>query len=199
MKIIGMQIKHVKLIAGETYKCQEIYFHKNTNIPIRYSEVVLVDTEIIRQTRNFTIYSMEKPSDKYFDSIPENWTEDCRDGDLGVLYNPNEITLHVQQSVEVEVWLPAPPHQIHGNSTVIFHWLTFLCRSCFTWTPKQLVFNGTNFQEKQILTITRLKDSEESFLIPSCIGGGYDNVPCYIGCIYLFIKFLHFCLILIYD
>ena len=166
--------------SGGTFPCQEIFFQKNTNIPIRYSEIVLDETEIIRQIKNFTIYSTEKPGDKYFDSIPKNWPENCRDGDLEVSYNPNEITLRLKESIKVEIWLPAPPHQIHGNDTVIIHWVAFLCRTCFTWTPKQLVFNGTNFQQKQILTITRVEHSDESFLIPSCNGGGYDNVPCYI-------------------
>ena len=166
--------------GGDIFPCQEIYFKKNTDIPMRYAEVVLVDTEVIRQTRNFTIYSTSKPSDKYFDSIPKKWYEDCRDGDLEVLYNPTEITLHKQQSIKVEIWLPAPLHEIHGNDTVVIDWISFLCRTCFTWTPKQLVFNRTNFHEKQTLIVTRLENSDESFLIPSCRGGGYDNVPCYI-------------------
>ena len=165
--------------TGDIYRCQEIYFHKNTNIPIRYSEVVLVDTEIIRRIENYTIYSMERPSDTYFKSIPKNWPEVCRDGDLDVSYNPNELTINIKQSAKVEVWLPAPPHQIHNNDTVIIYWKPFLCEHCFKWTPTELIFNSTNFEKRQILTITRVEDSEEALLIPVCTGGGFDKVPCF--------------------
>ncbi|CAF1330662.1 unnamed protein product [Rotaria sordida] len=166
--------------SGKTYRCQEIYFIQNTNIPIRYSEVHLVETDIIRETKNFTIHSIGKPSDKYFGPIPENWFESCRDGDLGVSYNPKEIILKLHESVKVEVWLPAPPHRIHGNDTVTIQWKPFACSGCFTWTPRELAFNRKNFQEKQILTITRVELSGETFLIPNIRGGGYDNVPFYI-------------------
>lgn len=166
--------------SGDIFPCQEIYFHKNTDIPKRYAEVVLVDTEIIHQTMNFTIFSMSKPNDTYFDSIPKNWYDVCRDGDLEVLYNPSEVTLHQHQTAKVEVWLPAPLHKIPGKDRVVIEWISFLCQNCFTWTPKKLFFNSTNFQEKQTLSITRLEKSDESFLVPSCSGGGYDNVPCYI-------------------
>lgn len=56
----------------------------------------------------------------------------------------------------------------------------FACDDCYTWTPRTMVFNGTNFDKKQILTISRVKGTEwdSTDLIPSCTGGGYDKVPC---------------------
>ncbi|UJR19080.1 hypothetical protein I4U23_022211 [Adineta vaga] len=163
--------------TGEIYRCQEIYFHKNTNIPIRYLEVIHDDTQTIRRIENYTIYSQEKPSDIYFESIPKNWSEECRDGDLGISYDPSLKGL--KESKKVQVWLPAPPHQINHNDSVMIYWKPFLCRNCFKWTPTQLVFNGTNFHKKQILTLTRLENSAEALLIPVCTSGGYDDVPCY--------------------
>ncbi|CAF1532229.1 unnamed protein product, partial [Rotaria sp. Silwood1] len=47
----------------------------------------------------------------------------------------------------------------------------------FTWTPKELDFNEKNFQERQILTITRVKDGPETTLIPIFNGEGFDLVP----------------------
>lgn len=171
--------KTCQVDSGEVYPCQEIYFKKNTDIPIRYTEVVLVDSEIIRRFESYTIYSTEKPSDAYFESIPKDWSDSCRDGNLEVLYNPDQVAINMKESAKVEVWLPAPPHKIDGNDNVVLRWQSFLCRDCFEWTPSHLVFNGTNFRKKQILTITRVKDSEETVLFPLCTGGGYDDIPCY--------------------
>ena len=46
---------------------------------------------------------------------------------------------------------------------------------CFTWTPNQFLFNSKNFQERQTLTITRVKNGPETTLIPIFNGGGFDN------------------------
>ncbi|CAF1441461.1 unnamed protein product [Adineta ricciae] len=165
--------------TGEVYRCQDIYFRKNTNIPIRYSEVVQVDSETIRRVQNYTIYSIERPSDAYFKSIPKNWSDICRDGDLGISYNPDHIKLKLNKTAKVEVWLPAPPHATQSNDTVVIYWEALVCTHCFRWTPTQLIFNSTNFNKRQLLTITRVEDSEEILLIPFCSGGGYDKVPCY--------------------
>ncbi|UJR12279.1 hypothetical protein I4U23_016456 [Adineta vaga] len=171
--------KTCRVDTGEVYRCQEIYFQKNTDIPIRYSEVIRDDRQTIRRIENYTIYSVGIPTYRYFKSIPQNWSDVCRDGDLGVSYHPDEITLKIKESAKVEVWLPAPPHKIDGNDTVVIYWRPLLYKEYFEWTPKQLVFDGTNFQKRQILTITRLADAEETLFIPVCSGGGYDKVPCF--------------------
>jgi hypothetical protein len=54
--------------------------------------------------------------------------------------------------------------------------LILLQFNCFTWTPNQVLFNSKNFQERQTLTITRVKDSPKTTLIPSFNGGGFDHV-----------------------
>jgi len=166
--------------SGELYPCQEIYFKKNTEIPIRYTDISLVDEAMTRRTVNFTVYSTKTPSHTFFDSIPKNWFDICVDDDLRVLYQPDSLALDLNKSAEVEVWLPTPPHHIPGNDTVTISWTSSVCVHCVEWTPTHLVFNTTNFQEKQVLNITRIRDSDEpAILRPICHGGDYDNVPCY--------------------
>ncbi|CAF3604053.1 unnamed protein product [Rotaria sp. Silwood1] len=162
--------------TGNTYRCQEIYFKKNTDIPLRLAEVQHSPFSANRVITNFTIISIGKPDDEYFDSIPKEWYVACRDVDLGVLYDPTLIRLSVQQSAKVQVWLSAPPHEINGNDTVTIQWKTSQCTDCFTWTPKQLSFNSKNFQEKQTLTITRLRITEQSIFIPILNGGAFDLI-----------------------
>ncbi|CAF4837272.1 unnamed protein product, partial [Rotaria sp. Silwood2] len=143
--------------SGDKYPCQEIYFKKNTDLPLRLVEVQRSPFSAKRVITNFTIISIGKPDDKYFDSIPKDWYVACRDFDLGVLYDPTLIKLSVQQSAKVQVWLSAPPHEINGNDTVTIQWKTYECTDCFTWTLKQISFNSKNFQKRQTLTITRLR------------------------------------------
>ncbi|CAF4435813.1 unnamed protein product, partial [Adineta steineri] len=59
------------------------------------------------------------------------------------------------------------------------------CPDCFTFSPEQLSFNAKNFQEKQTLTITRVKNSSQTVLIPISNGGGFDTVPAEIYPIYI--------------
>ena len=165
-----------QVTSGEIYPCQEIYFKKNTDIPLRSTEVLRAQWKIIQETTNFIVKSIGKPNDKYFNSISKDWFVTCRDVDLGVLYNPETIYPYVDESIDVQVWLSTPPHRINGNDTVRIQWNATECDDCFTWTPKEFSFNGQNFREKQILTITRMKKSEPMFLLPIFNGGGFDLV-----------------------
>ena len=88
MKIIGMQMKHVELILEKHYPCEEIYFKKNTDIPLRSTQVVRRGWNIIQVTTYYKIISIGKPDEKYFDSIPKNWSYICRDVMLGLFYYP---------------------------------------------------------------------------------------------------------------
>ena len=128
---------------------------------------------------------MGKPDEKYFDSIPKNWYGACRDVMLGLLYYPQTSKIDLNQSAKVQVWLITPPHRINGNDTLEIQWKPTDCTDCFTWTPKQLNFNGENFHEKQTLTITRVKDGPKTTLIPSFNGGGFDVVPTQLYPIYI--------------
>jgi hypothetical protein len=78
--------------------------------------------------------------------------------------------------VKVQVWLSTPPHRINGNDTVHIQWKSTECTDCFTWKPKQLSFDSENFNEKQILTITRVKNGPATTLIPIFNGGGFDRI-----------------------
>jgi hypothetical protein len=162
--------------GGETYPCEEIYFQKNTQIPLQFVQVLRRGWAVTQVKTNYKIISIGKPDDKLFDSIPENWSAVCRDVMLGLLYYSQTSKIILNQSVKVEVWLITPPHRINGNDTVSIQWKSTQCIDCFTWTPNQLSFNSDNFQERQILTITRVKDGPKSTLIPIFNGGGFDLV-----------------------
>ncbi|CAF3907654.1 unnamed protein product [Rotaria sp. Silwood1] len=171
--------------SGQTYPCQEIYFKKNTDIPLRLLEVRRTNWRVIQVTIDFTVISIGKPGDKYFNSIPKQWSRTCLDINLGVLYYPQTIKINLEESTEIQVWLRTPPHQINGNDTLTIQWKPMNFTDSFEWTPKEFIFNTKNFQERQILTITRIKNTEQTLFIPVFYGGGFDlvspqNYPIYI-------------------
>jgi len=185
MKIIGIQMKKCETTSGQTYPCEEIYFQKNTQIPLRSTRVARGGWSVLQIPTYYKVISVGKPDDKYFDSIPEGWPLGCTDVMLGLLYYPQTSKIDLNQSVKVEVWLKTPPHRVNGNDTVRIQWKSQACSDCFKLSPEGLFFNENNFQEKQILTITRIKNSSKTTLIPSFIGGGFnlvtpDNYPIFI-------------------
>lgn len=165
-----------QLDSGEPYPCEGVYFKKNTDIPLRSTYVVRRGWVVVQLTINYTIISIGKPDEKYFDSIPKNWSITCRDVNLGLLYYPQTSKIDLNKSTKVQIWLSTPPHRINGNDTVTIQWNSRECKDCFTTSPKELSFNIDNFQERQNLTITRVKDGPKTSLIPSFIGGGFDIV-----------------------
>ncbi|CAF0891863.1 unnamed protein product [Didymodactylos carnosus] len=171
--------------SGASYPCQEMYFKKNTEIPLRFVQVVRRGWVVLQVTTNYNIISMGKPDDKYFDSIPKNWTLTCRDVMLGLLYYPQTSKINLNQNVKVEIWLITPPHRINGNDTVRIQWKSKECTDCFTFLPEELYFNGKNFQDRQTLTITRVKNGPKTTLIPVFNGGGFDIVTAEIYPIYI--------------
>ncbi|CAF4016732.1 unnamed protein product [Rotaria sordida] len=162
--------------SGQTYPCQEIYFKKNTDIPLRLFEVRRTNWRVIQVTIDFTVISIGKPDDKYFNSIPKQWSLTCLDINLGVLFYPQTIKINLEESTKVQVWLRTPPHRINGNDTLTIQWKPMNFTDSFEWTPKEFIFNTKSFQERQILTITRIKDTEQTMLIPVFYGGGFDLV-----------------------
>ncbi len=165
-----------QVYSGETYPCEEIYFKKNTEIPLRFTEVVRRGWFLVQETTSYQVISIGKPDEKLFDSIPKTWSDSCRDYLLGILYYPQRMKILLHENAKVQVWLIAPPHRINGTDTVTIQWKSYECMDCFTWTPNQFLFNSKNFQERQTLTITRVKDSPKTTLIPSFNGGGFDHV-----------------------
>jgi hypothetical protein len=162
---------------GEIYPCEEIYFQKNTQIPLRFTQVIRRGWDVLQVMTNYKIISMGKPEDKYFDSIPKNWTMTCRDVNLGLLYYPQSTNISLHQNVEIHIYLAAPPHQLNGTDTVRIQWKPTNCTDCVTWTPTELIFNTNNFQKEQILTITRVKNGPQTILMPIFEGGDYERVP----------------------
>lgn len=156
--------------------CEEIYFRKGTDIPVRSTQVISTSWEVRQYTIEYMMISVGKPDDKYFDPIVKDWARSCRDVNLGLFYNPQSTKIDLNQSTKVQVWLPTPPHRIDGNDTVYIQWKAIECTDCFTWQPKQLSFNEKNFQVRQTFTITRVKNGPTTTLMPIFNGGGYDQV-----------------------
>jgi hypothetical protein len=161
---------------GTIYPCEEIYFKKNTQIPLRFTQVINLGIVVIQSTINNKVISVRKPDEKYFDLVPKDWYTTCRDLNLGLSSNPKSTKISLHQSAEIHISLSAPPHLIDGNDTVHVQWDTTQCIDCFTLSPKEFTFNGENFQEKQILTITRVKDAPPTLLFPSFYGGGFHDI-----------------------
>ncbi|CAF4134395.1 unnamed protein product [Rotaria sp. Silwood2] len=165
-----------KTDSGQTYPCEEIYFQKNTQIPLRSTRVARGGWDIRQFTTYYKTISVGKPDDKLFDSIPKNWSVACRDVMLGLLYYPQTSKIDLNQSSKIEVWLITPPHRINGNDTVRIQWKSKECYNCFKLSPEELYFSGVNFQERQILTITRVKNGPKTTLVPIFNGGGFDLI-----------------------
>ena len=167
------------------YPCEEIFFQKNTETPLRSTRVVRRGWNVVQIVIKYNIISLGPLDRKFVDSIPKNWSLACRDVMLGLFYDPQTSKIAVGQSSDVKIWLPTAPHRIDGDDTVTIQWRAKGCEDCFTWTPKQLAFNGKNYEEKQALTIKRVKNGTASQLIPIFQGGGFDPVPTEIYPIYL--------------
>mgnify|MGYP001126513991 CR=1 FL=1 len=157
--------------------CEEIYFRKGTDIPVRSTQVLTEPWETKQYTINYLVLSTGKPDEKYFNSISKDWTSTCRDVSLGISYDPQSAKIDTHQSVDIKLWLFAPPHRINDNDTTIIQWKLEGCDDCLTYEPKQISFNSHNFQEKQVLKITRVKNGSPTILRPIFNGGGYDLVP----------------------
>ena len=83
--------------------------------------------DYVQVTTNYKVISMGKPDDKYFDSIPKDWSSTCRDVNLGLLYYPRLSKINLNQSAKIHVSLAAPPHRINGNDTVSIQWKSTEC------------------------------------------------------------------------
>lgn len=165
--------------TGKTYPCEEIYFIKNTVIPLRTTRVIRSGWDVIQETTKYKIISIGKPDERLFDMIPKDWAYNCTDTSLGLLYYPQTSKISLNQSSSVQVWLTSPPHNIYGNDTVIVEWQpanTAPCQDCVTWKPERLYFNSANFEKRQQLVITRIKDAEKQQITPILHGGGYEKV-----------------------
>ncbi|CAF1404747.1 unnamed protein product [Rotaria sordida] len=171
--------KICEIDTGEKFPCQEIYFKKNTDIPLRTAQVFRRRWEVLHETIYYKVISIGKPDDRLFKRIPQNWAYNCTDLALGLLYNPQILVISLDKTSSVQLWLNTPPHYINGNDTVTIEWqpsTASKCNDCVTWTPKRFSFNSTNFQQTQTLYITRVKDGQGVYLIPIFSGGGFDIV-----------------------
>ncbi|CAF1309250.1 unnamed protein product [Rotaria sp. Silwood1] len=163
----------------QQHPCEEIYFIKNTDIPLRTTRVVRRGWVVVQEVTKYRIISTGKPDDRLFDMIPKDWAYNCKDTSLGLLYYPQTSKITLNQSSSVQIWLISPPHRIYGNDTVIVEWQpdgSSECKDCVTWTPERFYFNSVNFETRQELSITRVKNGGKQRLIPVLHGGGYETV-----------------------
>ena len=63
--------------SKQVYPCEEIYFGKNTKIPFRFIQVPRQGWNVNQSKANYKMISIGKLDDKYFDSIPRNWSFIC--------------------------------------------------------------------------------------------------------------------------
>lgn len=169
-----------EIYTGEKFPCQEIYFKKNTDIPLRTTAIVRQGWDLFQEITPYNVLSIGKPDEKFFDQIPTNWAYNCTDLMLYPVYNPTILTVELHKKATVEVSLFSPPHRIDGSDTVTIGWRHSSwsnCSDCLTWTPKQFSFNSDNFQQTQKLTFTRIKNGGGIYIIPIFNGGGFDVVP----------------------
>ena len=163
--------------SGEQRPCEQMFFKKNTDIPLRYIEVRRVGWDVVPVTTEYNVISVGEPDQKYFEGLPKNWSIACRDVNLGIFIYSQTTKIPVEKSDVVQVWLTAPPHRIDGNDTVTIRWNTTEgCTDCLTWTPKELSFNIDNFQDRQNITFTRTKAGPKTTLYPIFNGGGFNLV-----------------------
>lgn len=163
--------------SGEFVPCEEIYFIKDTDIPLRFVRVTKIANKRIQYITNYTIISVGQSTDKYFKLIPSNWTETCRDGDLALFYPSYTRIISLQGTDTIPFSLSTPPHLNNGNDTALIQWKADGCIDCLTWTPQQIVFNSENFFKQQILTVTRIKNGPTTKLSIIIHGGGFDFDP----------------------
>ncbi|CAF0830512.1 unnamed protein product [Adineta steineri] len=162
--------------SGERYPCEEIYFTKNTDIPLK---TVRIDNFQERIQTEYKVLSIGKPDEKLFEPIPLDWAYKCNDLALGVVLNATTLELKVNESATIEIYLSTPPHRINGNDTVIIEYkpsIYSVCPKCVRLVPKRLVFNSDNFRHPQKLIVTRIKASDAIWIDPTFIGGAYEQV-----------------------
>lgn len=164
------------LYTQETVPCEEIFFKKNTDIPVRSTKTVEGVHGLHVKVTNYEVLSIGNINETIFKSMPTNWLIACRDLDLDIVYDRQSVILKLNQSVEIKVHLVTPPHSIDGNDTVIIEWKPIYPTKALTWTPKTLSFNQENFHKDQILTFTRVEDSSRTIFSPFFSGGGFPRI-----------------------
>ncbi|CAF4962438.1 unnamed protein product [Rotaria sp. Silwood1] len=154
------------LKTGDEYPCEEIFFKKNTNIPLRYTFIEGHEFFAIRATINYKIISIGKPN-----------------LNLGLDYILPSSIINVNDSATVKIRLTSPPHRVTGNDTMILQFrvdeTSSECQDCLKWEPKEFYFNIKNFHEYQTMIVTRIKDGSETTIGPIINGDGYDKIPFY--------------------
>ncbi|CAF1498278.1 unnamed protein product [Rotaria sp. Silwood1] len=105
--------------SGEIYPYEEIYFKKNTEIPLRFVQVASRRLNLIQVTTNYQVISMGKPDEKYFDSIRKDWFFTCRDVNLGLLYYPLLTNLTLDQTNSQQEQILRITRVKRGSQTIL--------------------------------------------------------------------------------
>lgn len=169
------------LDSGANAPCQEIFFKKDTEIPLRYRAIRHPPPMLNYQySIDFHVISIGKPDDRLFQTIPKNWKDNCTDLDLRFECNNPTVLVDLNQSITIRIRLTTPPHKENGNDTLIARLqidetLT-VCFDCITWEPKEFYFNSDNFHEYQNITVTRVKIGSRTVLLPQGQDRGFQKV-----------------------
>jgi hypothetical protein len=168
------------LDSGDVAPCEEIFFEKNTEIPLRYNAIRHPAMLGYQYSVSFHVISIGKPDDRLFETIPKNWQDNCTDLDLSLEFDNPSVFVHLNQSFTVRIRMTTPPHKENGNDTMILRLQVdethSICVDCITWEPKEFYFNIENFHEYQNITLTRVKNGFRTVLNPISQGGGFEKV-----------------------
>ena len=168
------------LDSGDPWPCEEMFFKKDTDIPLRYRYIVDTPMQNYQFTHTYHIISIGKPDDRLFQTIPQNWMDNCTDLNLGLDFDYPTATVHLHESIVVGIRLLSPPHRVNGNDTMILRWEVYKdhsdCIDCITWEPKEFYFNIENFHQFQNLTVTRVKNGPQTTIRPLKQGGEYEKL-----------------------
>ncbi|CAF1039705.1 unnamed protein product [Rotaria sordida] len=92
-----------EIYTGEKFPCQEIYFKKNIDIPLRTAQVVHQAWDLFHETTHYKIISIGKPDERIFNRIPTNWAYNCTDVMLSLSYNAQILTIKLTKDSTVDV------------------------------------------------------------------------------------------------
>jgi hypothetical protein len=173
-------VNNCTLDSGESCPCQEIFFKKDTEIPLRYRYIRHNPMPTYQVIINYDVISIGKPDDRFFETIPKNWMDNCADLNLGLDLNESVPIVHINESIVIPIRLSSPPHRVNGNDTMILQWEVHKygseCIDCITWQPKEFYFNIENFHQYQNLTLTRVKRGPQTIISPIARGGGFEQL-----------------------
>ncbi|CAM2719669.1 unnamed protein product [Rotaria socialis] len=98
LHLLVVCMEHIKFQYEMIYSTNSSQDEDLTQISLRSTRVTRRCWSIIQVITNYKMTSMDKVDDKYFDSIPKNWSLTRRDVMLGLFYYPQTAKIVLNQS-----------------------------------------------------------------------------------------------------